>query len=71
MEQLWVRREVGEELFKTVESNGWEWTLLRSNSQTLPGDVYCRCDVYVDTDNSKKATLFPLQYERAICVEKT
>ena len=66
MERLWVRREVGDEIFRTVESNNWEWTLIRSNSQTLPGDVYCRCDIYVDADDSKEATHFALKFSKAV-----
>lgn len=70
MESMWIMREVGTELFKTVESNNWKWVWLRSNSQTLPGDIYCRCDIYVDTDDSKHATMFTLKYPRATAVEK-
>jgi len=62
MEYIWIRRELGEELYSTVESNGWEWKLLRSNSQSLPGDVYCRCDVYVEVDDSAAGTLFALKH---------
>ena len=62
MEYIWIRRELGEELYSTVESNGWEWVLLRSNSQTLPGDVYCRCDVYVEVDEGAAGTLFALKH---------
>ena len=62
MEQLWVRREVGDELYKTVEANGWKWKLLRSNSTSLPGDTYCRCDIYVELPDSAEATLFRLTY---------
>jgi hypothetical protein len=69
MEQMWVMRELGEELYKTIESNGWEWTLLRSNSQTLPGDIYCRCDIYVDVPNTKQATYFFLKFPQAVLVE--
>lgn len=70
MEIIWVRREVGEEIFKTVETNGWDWVFLRSESQTMPGDLYCRCDIYVDIPNSKEATLFVLKYHTAKLVEK-
>ena len=70
MEHLWIRRELGEELYKTIESNNWEWKLLRSDSQTLPGDIYCRCDIYIDIPDSKKATLFALKYSKARPVEK-
>ena len=62
MEQLWVRRHVGEELFKTVESNDWKWTLIRSRSSTLPDDIYCRCDIYVESNNNKLDTYFVLKF---------
>lgn len=70
MEKLWVRRELGEDLFCTVESNAWEWRLLRSESQTIPGDIYCRCDIYVEIPDSKQSTHFILKYPQAIPVKK-
>ena len=30
MEQILVQRELGSELFKTVEDNKWSWLLMRS-----------------------------------------
>jgi len=69
-EQIWIRRELGDELYKTIESNRWEWKLQRSDSQTLPGDKYCRCDIYVEIPDSKQATLFALKYSNARLVEK-
>ena len=68
-EQIWIRREIGDDLYKTVESNNWEWKLLRSGSQTMPNDIYCRCDIYVDLPGSKEATLFVLKYPRIKLVE--
>lgn len=65
MEQIWVRRELGEELYKTIESNGWEWILLRTQSNTLPDDVYCRCDIYVDSHDDKLDTHFVLKFPKA------
>jgi len=64
-EQLWVRRAVGEELFKEVELRDWTWVLIRSQSSL--GDRYCRCDIYVDIDDTdtKHATLFPLKFSKA------
>ena len=70
MEQIWIRRELGEELYKTIESNDWKWKLMRSNSQTLPGDIYCRCDIYIQIPNTKQATLFVLKHPQAKLVEK-
>ena len=70
MEHIWIRRELGDDLYKTIESNNWEWHLLRSSSTSLPGDMYCRCDIYVDIDDSKNATLFTLKYSQAKLLEK-
>ena len=70
MEHIWIRRELGEELYKTVETNNWEWHLLRSSSPSLPGDIYCRCDIYVDTNNNKLDTHFVLKYPQATLLEK-
>lgn len=71
IEQVWITRQVGTELFKTVESNDWEWTLIRSNSQSLPGDIYCRCDVYVDVPDTPQGTHFVLKYPQLVPVERT
>ena len=62
MENMWIMRELGTELYKTIETNNWEWKLVRSKSQTLPDDTYCRCDIYVEIPDSKQATLFALKY---------
>jgi hypothetical protein len=70
MEQMWVMRELGTDLYKLIEQQNWEWKLIRSNSQTLPDDVYCRCDIYVDVPSSKQATMFVLKYPQAVLVEK-
>ena len=65
MERLWVRRQLGEELARTVETNGWEWTLIRTQSNTLPDDIYCRCDIYVDSNDDKLDTHFVLKFPQA------
>ena len=69
MEQIWIQRELGDELYKTVESNNWEWKLQRSNSTGLPGDIYCRCDIYAEVPDSKQATLFALKFSNVRKVE--
>lgn len=61
MEHIWVRRELGEQLFAQCNQQGFELVYIRSNSQTLPEDVYCRCDIYVDVEDSKQALLFALR----------
>jgi hypothetical protein len=48
MEDLWVRRELGEELSKYIATKGYDLVFVRSNSQTMPEDIYCRCDIYID-----------------------
>ena len=65
MERLWIQREVGVDLFKTVEQNDWEWTLLRTGSRTLPSDVYCRCDIYVEIPDGKQGTFFAIKFPQA------
>lgn len=71
MEKLWVRRELGEELFKTIEANNWCWILLRSNSTSLPSDIYCRTMIYVDSNDDKLDTHFILKFPQAKPLEKT
>ena len=61
MEHIWVQRELGNELFKQCNQPGYELDYVRSNSQKLPEDVYCRCDVYVDITDEKQAVLFALR----------
>ena len=70
MEHIWIRRELGDELYKIVESNNWDWHLLRTSSTSLPGDMYCRCDIYVESNNNKLDTHFTLKYPQARLVEK-
>lgn len=71
MEKIWIRRELGDELYDFVEQSGWKWHLMRSNSQVLPSDIYCRCDIYIDTDDSAQATLFVLRFPKATPVHDT
>ena len=70
LEKIWVRRELGDELFKTVESYGWCWILFRTHSTVLPGDVYCRCDIYVESNDDKLDTHFVLKFPHVKPVEK-
>ena len=70
LESIWIQREVTVEVYKLIEENDWKWVWLRSNSQTLPGDVYCRCDIYVEIPDSKQATYFVLKYPQAKLTEK-
>lgn len=60
MENMWVMRELGQELWKQVNQDGFELVLIRSQSQSL--DRFCRCDIYVDVDNNKEGTLFAIKY---------
>ena len=66
MENMWVMRALGQELWKQCNQPGYEIELVRSNSQTLPEDIYCRCDVYVTVDDTKKdSVLFPIKFSQA------
>jgi hypothetical protein len=70
MEQIWIRRELGDEIYKLIEERNWQWKLLRSDSQTLPDDIYCRCDIYVEIPDNKQATHFLIKYPKAQLVEE-
>ena len=70
LEPIWIQREVSTELYKVVEENNWKWVWLRSNSGTLPGDMYCRCDIYVEIPDTKQGTYFVLKYPSVQLVEK-
>lgn len=60
MEGIWVRREIGEQLFKQCNQPGFNLVYIRSNSQTLPNDIYCRCDIYVDVQDTRQGLLFAM-----------
>jgi len=62
MENMWVMRELGQELWKQCNQPGFNIVLVRSNSETFPGDRYCRCDIYVDVEDSKAGTMFAIKY---------
>ena len=70
MEKIWVQREVGDDLYKTVEQNNWTWILLRSEAPDLPGDIYCRSDIFVETTDNKNATHFVLKFPHVKLIEK-
>ena len=62
MENVWVQRELGDELYKQCNQEGFQLVMQHSNCQTLPGDMYCSCDIYVDVDHTHQGTLFALKY---------
>ena len=70
MEHIWVRQQLGEELFHVCNTDGFKLVYQRSNSQTLPDDIYLRNDIYVDVSKSN-CTMFVLKYPQAKLVEKT
>lgn len=66
LELLWVERALGSKLFNDINQEGIEVTLLRSNSQTLPGDIYCRCDIYANIPDDKQSLLFEIKHSRVV-----
>ena len=66
MEQIWIRRELGDELFEEIQQDYCTPVVLRSNSISLPGDTYKRVDVYVDIKDNHKATLFGLRWSQRV-----
>jgi hypothetical protein len=70
MEQLWIRQELGNRLFEEINLDHHNVTILRSNSQSLPGDIYKRCDIYTNISDERRGILFALTYTQAKLVEK-
>jgi hypothetical protein len=66
IEQIWIRRELGDELFEEIQQEWHTVVILRTNSQTLPGDTYKRCDVYTDIADTPRATVFALRFSDKI-----
>jgi len=69
-ENIWIMKELGQRLYNQCHKPGSKLVLLRSNSQTLPEDIYCRCDIYVDVDSSSQGLLFALQGHKQIQEEQ-
>ena len=62
MEHIWVRRELGDELFEQCNQDGFNLNYVRSSSTHLPGDIYCTSKIYVEIDEGKDHTFFALKY---------
>lgn len=60
MEDMWIQREITTDVYRLCQQEGFELRLQRSNSQTLPGDIYCRCDIYLDVPDTPAGTHFKL-----------
>ena len=69
MEQIWIQRELGDDLFEEIQQDCYEVVILRSNSQSLPGDAYKRCDIYVDIKDRHRAFMFALKHSTATKIE--
>jgi hypothetical protein len=69
MEQIWIQRELGDELYAEIQQKCYKIIVLRTNSQSLPGDTYKRCDIYVDIEDDYRATLFALKFSKIHKVE--
>ena len=66
MEQIWIQRELGDELYNEIQQDYCKVTLLRSNPVGLPSDIYKRIDVYVDIDDPHRQTLFLLKFPKVM-----
>jgi len=69
MEHIWVRKELGEELYHLCNTDGFKLVYQRTNSQLLPGDIYLRNDIYVDVSENE-STMFVLKYPKAKLIER-
>jgi hypothetical protein len=62
MENMWIMRELGQDLWKQCNQEGFKLKYVRNNSQILPGDIYCSCDIYVDVSDHKAGIMFAIKY---------
>ncbi len=70
MEKLWIQRAVGNELYTTVEKNNWCWALKHTKAFSIPGDIYCHCEIFVELPDANQSTLFLLKYSDIIITDK-
>jgi len=70
MEQMWIQRAVGEELYTDVEKNNWSWALKQTGAASVPSDIYCHCEIFVELPNIKQSTLFLIKYSDLIVTDK-
>ena len=61
VEHIWVRREIGDSVFEQCNQPGFELVYEHKPSVTLPDDVYCSCNIYVDVEDGRQAVLFALK----------
>ena len=59
LESLWIRRQLGDPKFFAVA----EYMNIKAKpSKTLPSDVYCDVDIFVNFRDPKKAMWYDLTY---------
>lgn len=68
MENIWVRRELGEELYQEISEKAYTLVLLHSGG--IVEDLFCRCDIYVDIDNEREGFLFGIKFAKAKRIER-
>lgn len=66
LEQLWIRRKLGDELFEEIQQDYCTVILLRSNPVGLPSDIYKRIDVYVEIEDAYRQTLFVIKFPNVL-----
>jgi hypothetical protein len=70
MELIWVRREIGDELFEQCNQPGF--TLVFGHNSGRFSAAYCDCTIYVEVDKVNKATtMFALKYSHLAEVKQT
>ena len=69
MEQIWIQRELGDDLFNEIQQDCYEVVIIRSNSWSMPGDTYKRCDILVDIEDKHRAFMFALKHSTLTKIE--
>ena len=66
MEDIWIRRELGESLWFTLNQPWCTVVKKQRVPQALPADVYKRIDIYAEIEDSAWDSYFALAYPKLI-----
>jgi|TARA_B110000259_G_scaffold117237_1_gene133447 hypothetical protein len=69
MENIWIRRELGDAMYLLLNQPWCTIRKQRRDSTSLPADIYKRVDVYAEVEASR-STWFALSFPQATVKEK-
>lgn len=66
MEDIWIRREVGDDLWYTMNQDWCNIVKRQKVPNSLPSDVFKGVDVYLEIEDSKRSSWFALAYPAVV-----